>query len=170
MIRDGRQSKADKRVSGGKAKLYRCTGAGIAEDCICCERPEGRPKRKCKNTLGCPVFARGYQKVDGEWHVTSVKLEHVNCAGQSGAKQKRASRKAVKEEAAAFVNANHKITSPELVKTLKESCGVAMVDRTANRMKSDILQQGEDGIKDEFKALESYLATLGHDSPGTIVD
>ena len=37
MLRDSRQSKADKRVSGGRANLYRCTGAAIAEEeCSCC--------------------------------------------------------------------------------------------------------------------------------------
>ncbi|CAN0564011.1 unnamed protein product, partial [Laminaria digitata] len=106
------------------------------------------------------VFARGYRLKDNEWNVTDASLEHVNCVGQSGEKQKRASRKAVKDAAAAFVNANHKITSPELVKTLKESCGVTMVDRTANRMKFDILQRGEELVKNEYKALDSYLTTL----------
>ena len=35
MLRDSRQSKAGKRVSGGRAKLYRCTGAAITEECSC---------------------------------------------------------------------------------------------------------------------------------------
>ena len=57
MIRDGRHSKADKRVSGGKAKLYPCTGVVVEEDCRCCgETPEGRPKKKCKKTFRLPCF------------------------------------------------------------------------------------------------------------------
>lgn len=156
MMVDGRQLKADKRVSGGKSKLYRCTGAVIEEG--------------VKGASGCPVFVRGCRHADHEWHVTGVNLDHCNCAGQSGEKKKRPSRKAMREDAEAFVNANHKITSPALVKTMKGACGVDTVPRTANRMKADILNSGDKTVGKEYMALDDYLTTLQRDSPGTIVD
>ena len=157
---DNRQSKADKRVSGGKSKLYRCTGAIIVPG--------------VKRASGCPVVSNssypGCRHADGECHVTEVNLDHCNCAGQSGGKKKRPIRKAMVEEAEAFVNANHKITSPALVKTTTGSCGVATVQRTANRLKADILNSGEKAVEKECMAFDDYLATLQRESPGTIGD
>ena len=70
------------------------------------------------------------------------------------------------EEAEAFVNANHKTTSPWLVKTMMETFAVL---RTANRLKADILNNGEKVVEKEYMALDDYLATLQREGPGTIV-
>lgn len=159
MIMEGRQSRADKRVSGGRTKLYRCTGAVIVA---------GE-----KGTSGCPVLVRGCKHADNEWHVTEVTLEHCNCAGQGEEKRKKKpSRRAMREEAGALIKANLRVTSPSLVKTLKATCGVVISERTASRMRSDILEGGSNGdvVKEEFAALDSYLSTLERDSAGTIVD
>lgn len=158
MIVDGRQCRADKRVSGGRNKLYRCTGAVIVE---------GE-----KGASGCPVLVRGCKHTDNEWHVTEVALEHCNCAGEAGEKKKKKpSRRAMREEAGALVKANHKVTSPALVKSLQATCGVIISERTANRMKCEILERGgDDVVKEEFAVLDSYLAALECDSAGTIVD
>ena len=48
---DSRRSKADKRASGGKSKLYRCTGAIILPG--------------VKGASGCTVFVRGSRHADG---------------------------------------------------------------------------------------------------------
>ena len=53
------------------------------------------------------------------------------------------------EEAEAFVNANHKITSPALIKTMMGTCSVATVRGTANRLKADILNRGEKVVEKE---------------------
>ncbi|CAN0109178.1 unnamed protein product [Laminaria digitata] len=161
MMVEGRQCRADKRVSGGRCKLYRCTGAIIV------------PGEK--GTSGCPVLVRGCRHTDSEWHVTEVTLEHSDCAGQvdDNKKKKTASRRSMRKEAGAFIKANLKVTSPALVKTLKATCGVVISTRTASRMKCDILEDGNGGgdvVKEEFAVLDSYLATLQRDSAGTIVD
>lgn len=160
MIVEGRQCRADKRVSGGRTKLYRCTGAVIVA---------GE-----KGASGCPVLVRGCKHTDNEWHVTEVTLEHCNCVGQAEEKRKKKpSRRAMREEAGALIKANNRVTSPALVKTLKATCGVVISERTANRMKSDILEGGGGGgdtVKEEFAMLDSYLVTLERDSAGTIVD
>ena len=54
MLVEGRQMKADKRGSGGKAKMYRCTGAIIVEG--------------VKGASGCLVFVRGCRHADHERH------------------------------------------------------------------------------------------------------
>lgn len=72
-------------------------------------------------------FVLKCRHADRAWHVTDVRLDHYGCAGLSGGIKKRAGGRAMREEAKSFVNPNHKITSPALVKTLKASSGVAMV-------------------------------------------
>ncbi|CAN0373421.1 unnamed protein product [Ectocarpus sp. 13 AM-2016] len=49
MIAQSRQCRLDKRVSGGRGKLHRCTGAIV----------------NGKATSGCPVLARGCKQTDG---------------------------------------------------------------------------------------------------------
>ena len=67
---EGRQCKADKRISSGKSKLYRCTGAVIEPG--------------VKRASGCSVSARACMHADDEWHVTATGLDHGNCTGQFG--------------------------------------------------------------------------------------
>ncbi|CAN0567425.1 unnamed protein product [Ectocarpus sp. 12 AP-2014] len=61
MIAQSRQCRLDKRVSGGRGKLHRCTGAIV----------------NGKATFDCPVLARGCKQTDGTWKVTEVVLNHV---------------------------------------------------------------------------------------------
>lgn len=139
----GRQSRADKRVSGGNAKLYRCTGAVITD--------------KVKGATGCQVRLRACKQHNKEWRVTELVLDHTSCTGQSGEKKQRPSRKALAPEAAALVNANHSISSGALAKTLKATAGVEFSERTANRMRADVLGKSKKELREQYQYLASYL-------------
>ena len=65
----------------------------------------------------------------------------------------------MREEAEVLLNANNKITSPALAKTPKATFGVLTVPRTANRLKSDILEGGDKAVDEEFQALDNYLTS-----------
>ncbi|CAN0285955.1 unnamed protein product, partial [Ectocarpus sp. 6 AP-2014] len=153
MISQSRQCRLDTRVSGGRGKLHRCTGAII----------------NGKATSGCPVRARGCKQTDGTWKVTEVVLDHVACTGQASNKKQRINRRCVEGEAAALVSANHSITCPSLVKTLKATSGVDVSERTAGRMRADILGKGKDAIAKEYELLQSYCDLLERDN-GNIVE
>ncbi|CAN0405880.1 unnamed protein product [Ectocarpus sp. 13 AM-2016] len=153
MIAQSRQCRLDKRVSGGRGKLHRCTGAIV----------------NGKATSGCPVLARGCKQTDGTWKVTEVVLDHVACTGQASNKKQRINRRCVEGEAAALVSANHRITCPSLVKTLKATSGVDVSERTASRMRADILGKGKDAIAKEYQLLQSYCDLIGRDN-GNVVE
>ncbi|CAB1103719.1 unnamed protein product [Ectocarpus sp. CCAP 1310/34] len=153
MISTSRQCRLDKRVSGGRGKLHRCTGAVI----------------NGKATSGCPVLARACKLHDGTWKVTEVVLDHVACTGQAGNKKQRINRRCVEEEAAALVSSNRSITCPALAKTLKATSGVDISERTAGRMRADILGKGKDTIAKEYQLLQSYCDLLGRDN-GNVVE
>ncbi|CAM9854234.1 unnamed protein product, partial [Ectocarpus fasciculatus] len=152
MISTSRQCRLDTRVSGGRGKLHRCTGAVI----------------NGKATSGCPARARGCKLQDGTWKVTEIVLDHVACTGQAGEKKQRINRRCVEEEAAALVSSNHSISCPALVRTLKATAGVDISERTANRMRADILGKGKDVIAEQYTLLQSYCDLLGRDN-GNVV-
>eukprot|EP00904_Undaria_pinnatifida_P008857 jgi/Undpi1/5100/HiC_scaffold_19.g08452.m1 len=156
MLAQGRQCRLDKRMSGGPGKLLRCSGAIIVDG--------------VKGATGCSVLVRAYNKrTTKEWRVTEAILDHAQCTGQSGDKKKRPCRRSVEEEAAKLINANHKISSPALVKTLKATAGVDILERTANRVRSDVLRKGKDAIASQYQLLDSYLSIIGRDN-GNIVE
>ena len=156
MLAQGRQCRLDKRMSGGPGKLLRCSGAIIVDG--------------VKGATGCSVLVRAYNKrTTKEWRVTEAILDHAQCTGQSGDKKKRPCRRSVEEEAAKLINANHKISSPALVKTLKATAGVEILERTANRVRSDVLRKGKDAIASQYQLLDSYLSIIGRDN-GNIVE
>ncbi|CAN0277017.1 unnamed protein product, partial [Ectocarpus fasciculatus] len=147
MLSTFRQCRLDKRVSGGRGKLHRCTGAVI----------------NGKATSGCPVLARGCKLNDGTWKVTEIVLDHVACTGQAWSKKQRINRRCVEEEAAVLVSSNHSITCPALVTTIKATAGVDISERAANRMRADILGKGKGAIAQQYPLLQSYCDLLGRD-------
>ncbi|CAM9788335.1 unnamed protein product, partial [Ectocarpus sp. 8 AP-2014] len=151
-ISQSRQCRLDKRVSGGRGKLHRGTGATI----------------NGKATSGCPVRARGCKQTDSTWKVTEVVLDHVACTGQAGNKKQRINRRCAEGEAAALVSGNHSITCPSLVKTLKATSGVDVSERTASRMRVDILGKGKDAIAKEYQLLQSYCDLLERDNSNIV--
>ena len=99
LLAEGRQSRTDKRTSGGNGKLHRCTGAVIVD--------------KVKGAKGCPVLIRACKQTKTkEWRVTELCLHHENCTGQVGGKNRRPSRKVVAAEYSALVNSCLLYTSP----------------------------------------------------------
>ena len=75
----------------------------------------------------------------------------------------------MEEEAAKLINANHTITSPALVKTLKATAGVEISERTANRVRSDLLGKGQNATTAHYQLLDSYLSSIGRGN-GNIVE
>lgn len=149
MMVGGRHCKTDKNVSGGKHKLYRCTRAVI--------------ERGVEGASVCPVFTEGCRPTYFEWYVTDANLDHSTRTGQFGPNQ-RPSGKATHEDVNAFVNANHKTTSPALVKTKKEASGVETVERTANRLKTGILNSGDGTTGKDHMALDGSGRLIDHPS------
>ena len=87
---------ADKRVGGSRGKLYRCDGAVF----------DVKSKAK-KLVRAC------WQSSTQEWKVTDVCYEHTLCSGGT----KNASLRALRAEAAKFINSNTNMT----VSSLKNS-------------------------------------------------
>ena len=155
-LAQGRRCRLDKRVSGGQGKLIRCSGAIIVDG--------------VKGATGCQARVRAYKgRSTNEWNITEAVLNHVQCTGQSGEKRKRPCRRSVEEEAAKLINANHTITSPALVKTLKATAGVEISERTANRVRSDVLGKGQNATAAHYQLLDSYLSSIGRGN-GNIVE
>lgn len=147
-LAQGRQCRLDRSVSGGPGKLIRCSGAVITPG--------------AKGVTGCQALVRAYkQRGINEWNITEVNLEPAQCTGRSGEKKKRACRRSVEEEAAALINANHSISCPALVKSLKATAGVDILERTGNRMPADVFDRNKKIIADEYKLLDSYLELIG---------
>ena len=71
-------------------------------------------------------------------------------------------------EVAVIVNANRKITSGGLVKTLKGSYGVELRLHTANRLKRQVVGVTKAAQNEGYQRLESYLDILQRNSPGTV--
>ncbi|CAM9900773.1 unnamed protein product, partial [Hapterophycus canaliculatus] len=155
LVGHGRQSRLDERVSGGKGKLHRCTGAIY----------NGTEK----TTLGCQVRARACKQKTKEWKVTEVELNHVNCTGQSSEKKQRICRRSVQAEAAALINSNGSMTALALARSLKSTQHVDIKERTANRMIREERGKEDAVIKGQYEVLQSYLSILGQDN-GNVVD
>ena len=151
LLSQGRTLVSDARVNGGKQKVYRCSAAIM--------------KKGVKGIAGgCPVFVRAYKRADKQFHVVDCLFEHSNCAGG----KKKPSLRAMSSEGAVIVNANRKITSGGLVKTLKGCYGVELRPHTANRLKRQVVGVTEAAQKEGYQRLESYLDILKRNSPGTV--
>ena len=148
---EGRTLVSDARVNRGKQKVYPCSAAIM--------------KKGVKGIAGgCPVFVRAYKRADKEFHVVDCLFEHSNCTGG----KKKPSLRAMSSEGAVIVNANRKITSGGLVKTLKASYGVELTPHTANRLKRQVVGVTEATQNEGYQRLESYLDILTRNSPGTV--
>ena len=153
LLSQGRTLVSDFRVNGGRQKVYRCSAAVMTKG--------------VKGIAGgCPVFVRAYKRADDHFYVTDFLLEHRDCAGG----KKKPSLRAMAAEGAVVVNANRKITSGGLVKTLKGAYGVELKQHTANRLKRSIVGVGEAELNEGYRRLHSYLDLLAKESPGTITD
>ena len=147
----GRTLVSHGRVSGGRQNVYRCSAAIMAKG--------------VKGIAGgCPVFVRAYKRADKQFHVVDCSFKHSNCAGG----KKKPSLCAMSSEGAVIVNANRKITSGGLVKTLKGSYGVELTPHTANRLKREVVGVTEAAQNEGYQRLESYLRILTQNSPGTV--
>ena len=142
---------SDHRVTGGKQKLYRCSGSIITPG--------------VRGAQGCQVHVRAFKRADKHFYITSCSFEHEeSCVGG----KKNPSLRALAGEGALVVNANRKITSGGLVKTLKGTYGVELKLHTANRLKRQVVGVGEAAENEGYQRLASLLTTLAESSPGTI--
>lgn len=153
LLSQGRTLVSDHRVTGGRQRLYRCSAAVMV-------------KGQKGISGGCPVFVRAYRRADKHFHVTGCSFDHQNCAGG----KKKPSLRALATEGEVVVNANRKITSGGIVKTLKGTYGVELRKHTANRLKRQIVGVSEEAQNEGNQRLQSYLDMLAASSPGTITD
>ncbi|CAM9709471.1 unnamed protein product, partial [Pylaiella littoralis] len=152
LITDGRQRRADERVSGGMAKLRRCTGAVI------------------KGATGCPVLVRAYMQKSKEWGDTESCSAGAHELKWSGRREtERPSCRSVEAEASALVSSNHNISSDALAKRLKVTSGISYSDRTASRMRANVLGKDLADIKGQYQMLDSCCSALARNN-GNIVE
>lgn len=152
LLSQGRTMVSDHRVTGGKSKLYRCAGSII--------------KVGEKGAGGCQVLVRAYKRKTMEWSITECYFTHDdNCVGGD----KKPSLRAMAAEGAMIVNANRKITSPGLVKTLKGAYGVELKSHTANRLKRQIVGMSKKALNYGDDKSASPPAKLAGNRPETVV-
>ena len=167
MASEGRAGRLDKRVSGGRYKVVRCTGAIIDL--------QTKDKVARAVTKGCQAVARACKQATNEWKVTEVNLRHDNCTGQappaagSAPKKQRICRRSIEPEATALIRANNKLSASALSKTLKATKSLDIPERTANRMINEERGRSEAALNRDYQLLASYLELLGRGN-GNVVE
>ncbi|CAM9709401.1 unnamed protein product, partial [Pylaiella littoralis] len=81
----------------------------------------------------------------------------------------RPSCRSVEAEASALVSSNHNISSDALAKRLKVTSGISYSDRTASRMRANVLGKDLAGIKGQYQMLDSCCSALARNN-GNIVE
>lgn len=167
MASEGRAGRLDTRVSGGRYKMVRCTGAIINH------KTEDKVARAL--TGGCQARARACRQATNEWKVTEVHFGHENCTGQappaagSAPKKQRICRRSIEPEAVELIRANSRISAGALSKTLKATKGLDIPERTANRMINEERGRSKAALDEDYQKLESYLEVLGRGN-GNVVE
>lgn len=151
LLSDGHGMVANKNNSS-KSKTFFCSGRKIVK--------EGGGEKN----LGCGVFFRSCRQKDGDYKVTAMHNEHVDCS----AGQARPSAKVLKRFAAAPAWADPSMKSTKLKSAMQALTGAEVSRRQANRVKSSIEKDTEAKGIAGYQLIGSYLDQLAISSPGTI--
>lgn len=104
----------------------------------------------------------------GEWKVTFVNDEHLNC---SGARGKRGPGAAMVEDVGTSIVANNPtVTARALADIIKSQTGVTLTRRTSSRVKCTAVENTNLASREGFAVLESYLSLVARDCPGSVTD
>ena len=107
---------------------------------------------------------RAQKQKSGEWKVTLVNLNHVNCDGGNKAN----STLSIEDTVAWTVSSNRRISTPALKKTIEMQTGRKASSSTVNRARGVMLNSSEQHTKDAYSVLPAYLKELQGNSPGTV--
>lgn len=113
---------------------------------------------------GCTARARATRQVTGEFKLTFVNTEHVNCAGSTTT----ATIRGMEPVLVAAIRNNAKISDEALRKTVENSTGAIMSPRSITRAKSKLMHADQKEGGDSYKHLRPYLEELEAHSPGTV--
>lgn len=113
---------------------------------------------------GCTARVRATRQVTGEFKITFVNTEHVNCAGSTTT----ATIRGMEPVLVAALKNNAKISDEELRKTVEHSTGAIMSTRSISRAKSMLMHADQKKGGDSYKQLRPYLEELKAHSPGTV--
>ncbi|CAM9453309.1 unnamed protein product [Sphacelaria rigidula] len=147
-----------KRGNGGSRQaVYRCQGQVVylVDD--------------NKNEMGCLFRINGCKRgKTGEWNVTFVHDEHLNC---SGARGKRGPGAAMVEDVGTAIVANNPTVSARaLGDIMKAQTGVTLSRRTSSRVKCTAVTNTNLDSREGFAVLGSYLSPIAQDCSGSVTD